>query len=90
MPDLDSYFKIDRTERDSHPLIRLLDAQQNNPKFGTAKVQILRTRAALGFEPARLSLVFFDKQKVIYDYKTEAWDAELNDALLDRKIRCER
>ena len=62
MPDLDSYFKIDRTERDSHPLIRLLDVQHQKPKFGTAKVQILRPRAALGFEPAQLSLVFFNKQ----------------------------
>jgi hypothetical protein len=23
----------------------------------------------------------------MYDYKTEAWDSDLNDALLDRKIR---
>jgi hypothetical protein len=87
MPDLDNYFKIDRTERDSHPLIRLLDVQQRKPEFGTAKVQIIRPRAALGFEPAQLSLQFFNKQDQMYDYRTEAWDAELNDALLDRRIR---
>jgi hypothetical protein len=86
MPDLDSYFKIDKTERDSHPLIRFLDIQQQKPEFGKAKIQIIRRRAALGFEPAQLSLEFFDKQDRMYDYKTEAWDAELNDTLLDRKI----
>jgi hypothetical protein len=87
MHDLDNYFKKDKTERDSHPLIRLLDVQQHKPNFGAAKVQIIRSRAALGFDPAQLSLQFFDKQGRMYDYKTEAWDAELNDALLDRKIR---
>ena len=87
MPDLDSYFKIDKTERNSHPLIRLLDVQQQKPEFGAAKIQIIRPRAALGFDPAQLSLQFFDKQGRMYDYKTEAWDAELNDALLHRKIR---
>jgi hypothetical protein len=87
MPDLDSYFQTDKTERDSHPLIRFLDVQQQKPEFGAAKVQIMRPRAALGFEPAQLSLQFFDKQNRIYGYKTEAWDAELNDALLGRKIR---
>jgi hypothetical protein len=56
MPDLDNYFNIDKTERDSHPLVRLLDNQQQRPEFGTAKVQIIRPRAALGFEPAQLSL----------------------------------
>jgi len=86
MPDLDSYFKTDKTERDSHPLIRLLDVQRGKPEFDTAKVQIIRPRAALGFEPAQLSLQFFNKQGQMYDYKTEAWDAELNDTLLDRKI----
>ena len=86
MPDLDNYFKMDKTERDSHPLVRLLDVQQQKPEFGTARVQIIRSRAALGFEPAQLSLRFFDKRDRMYDYKTEAWDAELNDALLDRKI----
>ena len=87
MPDLDSYFKINTTERDSHPLIRLLDVQHQKPEFGAAKVQIIRPRAALSFEPAQLSLQFFDKQDRMYDYKTEAWDAELNEALLDRRIR---
>ncbi len=86
MPDLDSYFKIDKTERDRLPLIRLLDVQQQKPEFGTAKVEIIRPRAALGFEPAQLSLQFFDKQNQLFDYKTKAWDAELNDALLARKI----
>ncbi len=86
MPDLDSYFKTDKTERDSHPLIRLLDVQRGKPEFDTAKVQIIRPRAALGFEPAQLSLHFFDKQGQMYDYKTESWDAELNDTLLEREI----
>src|SRR5438874_2173776 len=87
MSDLDNYFQIDKRERDSHPLIRFLDAQQGTPRFSAAKVQIIRPRAALGFEPARLSLQFFNQQGQIYDYKTEFWDAELNDALVDRKIR---
>ena len=87
MPDLESYFKIDKAERDSHPLIRLLVARQGEPGFGAAKVQVIRPRTALGFEPARLSLQFFDKQGKVYDYKIESWDAELNDALVDRKIR---
>ena len=87
MPDLDSYFKIDKGERDSHPLIRLLDVHQGRPGFGAAKVQIIRPRAALGFEPARLSLQFFNKQDQLYDYRTELWDAALNDALVDRMIR---
>lgn len=87
MSDLDSYFKIDKRERDSHPLIRLLDRHQGKPEFGTANVQINRPRAALGFEPARLSLLFFNKQGQMYDSKTEFWDADLNDALVDRKIR---
>ncbi|MDZ7616976.1 MAG: hypothetical protein U1E05_08230 [Patescibacteria group bacterium] len=46
MPDLDSYFETDKTERDSHPLIRLLGVQRGRPEFGTAKVQIIRPRAA--------------------------------------------
>ena len=50
MSDLDSYFKIDKRERDSHPLIRLFDVHQGKPEFGKAKVQIIRPRAALGFE----------------------------------------
>jgi len=87
MSDLDSYFKIDEGERDSHPLIRLLDAQQGKPEFGAAKVEIIRPRAALGFEPAQLSLQFFDKHNQICDYKTEFWDAELNEVLVNRKIR---
>jgi hypothetical protein len=87
MPDLDNYFKMDKTERDSHPLIRLLDVQQQKPEFGTARIQIIRPRATLGFQAAQLSLHFFDKNNRMYDYKTEAWDAELNDALLDHKIR---
>ena len=33
-----------------------------------------------------MSLRFFDKQGRVYDHKTESWDAELNDALVDRKI----
>jgi len=86
MSDVDSYFKIDKRERDSHPLIRLLDVQRGEPKFGAAKVQIIRPRVALGFEPAQLSLQFFDKQNQIYDYRTESWDAQLNDALVDRGI----
>ncbi|CAN5660099.1 hypothetical protein BH23PLA1_BH23PLA1_30290 [soil metagenome] len=87
MLDLDSYFGIDKRERDSHPLIRLLDMHRGKPEFGAAKVQIIRPRAALGFEPAQLSLQFFDKQDQMYDYKTEFWGAELNDALVDLEIR---
>lgn len=87
MLDLDNYFEGDKPQRDSHPLIRLLDRQQAKPEFGVAKVEIIRPRAALGFEPARLSLLLFDTQDEMYDYKIEPWDAELNDALVDRKIR---
>jgi hypothetical protein len=87
MSDLDSYFKNDKRERDSHPLIRLLDVHQRKPEFGAAKVQIVRPRAALGFEPAQLTLQLFNRQNQMYDYKTELWDAELNDALVERKIR---
>jgi hypothetical protein len=87
MPDLDSYFKMDKTERDSHPLIRLLEAHQGKSEFGEARVEILRQRVALGFDPAQLSLQFFNKQGKIYEYKTEPWDAELNNALIDHRIR---
>lgn len=87
MPDLDSYFSTNTTERDSHPLIRLLETHQGRSEFGEARVEILRSRAVLGFEPARLSLQFFDKRGDIFDYKTEPWDAELNNALMDRKVR---
>lgn len=87
MPDLDDYFKTDKTERASYPLIRLLVEHQVKSEFGEARVEILRQRAPLGFEPAQLSLQFLDKQGTIYDYKIEPWDAELNNALIDRKIR---
>lgn len=87
MPDLDHYFNTDKTERASYPLIRLLEAHQGKSEFGEARVEILRQRAPLGFEPAQLSLQFLDKQGKIYDYKTEPWDAELNNALIDRQIR---
>ena len=87
MSALDTYFKLDKAERDSHPLIRLLDMHEGKPEFGVAKVEIIRPRAALGFEPARLSLQFLDQQGQMYDYKTEPWDAELNNALVDRQIR---
>ncbi len=87
MSDLDSYFKIDKSKRDSHPLIRLLDMRQGGPEFGEAKVQVVRPRSALGFEPAELSLLFFNKQAKKYDSRTEDWDADLNDALVRRKIR---
>ena len=49
MSDLESYFKIDRRERDSHPLIRLLDVYREMPEFGAARVKVIRPRAALGF-----------------------------------------
>ncbi len=87
MSDLDTYFKLDKSERDSHPLIRVLDVHKGKPEFDAAKVEITRPRASLGFEPAQLSLQFFNKQDQMYDYKTEFWDAELNDALVERKIR---
>jgi hypothetical protein len=87
MSDLDSYFKIDKSERDSHPLIRLLDMHQGKPEFGAAKVKVIRPRSALGFDPAELSLLFFNKQDQMYDRRTEDWDADLNDALVHRKIR---
>lgn len=87
MSDMDSYFKNDTSEHDSYPLIRLLEAQREKQSFGEAKVEIIRPRAPLGFEPAKLSLQFFDKEDKFFDYKTELWDADLNDALVDRKIR---
>jgi hypothetical protein len=87
MSDLESYFGIEASERDSHPLIRLLDQRKGTPEFREAKVQILRPRAALGFEPARLTLQFYGKQMNMYDYKTESWDTGLKDALIDRGIR---
>jgi len=87
MSDLDSYFKGGTLQGESRPLIRLLDVHQEKPEFCEAKVEILRPRAALGFEPARLSLQFFNMEDKMYDYKTEPWDAELNEALLYRKIR---
>jgi len=87
MSDLDSYFKGGTLQGESRPLIRLLDVHQEKPEFCEAKVEILRPRAALGFEPARLSLQFFNMEDKMYDYKTEPWDAELNDAFLCRKIR---
>jgi hypothetical protein len=89
MPDLDSYFKIDddKTERDRHPLIRVLEAHKGKPGFDAAKVQVIRQRAPLGFEPAQLSLLFFDQEGAVYDYKSEPWDAELNEALIKHKIR---
>jgi hypothetical protein len=60
---------------------------QGKPDFGAARAEIIRPRAALGFEPAQLPLQFFDTHDQMYDYKTELWDAELNDALVDCKIR---
>jgi hypothetical protein len=88
MPDFDSYFNTDQTERDSHPLVRLLDAQQKRPEFSGAKVKIVRPRAALGFEPAQTFVQFFNQQGDIYDYKKiEPWDSDLNDSLLDRHVR---
>ncbi len=83
MPDLDKYFKDDNTASASHPLIRLLHAHKENPDFNSAKVEIIRKRAALGFEPAQLSLLFFNKQDKVFDYKTEPWDADLNHALVE-------
>ncbi len=87
MSDLDSYFEIDKEKRESHPLIRLLEEHKKEPAFGEAQIEIIRPRAALGFEPAKLSLQFFDDQGRMSDCKTELWDADLNDALLDRKVR---
>jgi hypothetical protein len=87
MSDLDSYFNIDQSARDSRPLIRLLDMHQGMPEFCAAKVKVIRARSALGFEPAELSLLFFNKQDQMYDSKMEDWDADLNDALVHRKIR---
>jgi hypothetical protein len=62
-------------------------SSKQSVQYGGAKVQIIRPRAALGFEPAQLSLQFFDKCGQMYDYKTELWDAELNEVLIDREIR---
>jgi hypothetical protein len=87
VPDLDEYFKGDTRDFESHPLIRLLRAREVNPEFGSAKIQITRRRAALGFEPAQLSLLFFNKQNAQYDYKTEPWDADLNRAFVNLRIR---
>jgi hypothetical protein len=85
--DMEDFLAADeRHEFESHPLIRLLTARQSKSDFGVARVVILRPRAALGFEPARLTLEFLDKQGNPVDYKTEEWDPGLNGALIRRKI----
>jgi len=87
MSGLNDYFGGEKTADMSYPLIRLLDAQKSRPDFFAAKVEIIRPRASLGFEPAQLSLQFYGSENAIYDYKTEPWDAELNAALVEREIR---
>lgn len=87
MVTLDDYFQGGLSLRDSHPLVRWLDAERLNPEFAVAKVHISRPRSPLGFEPAQLSLQFFDRQDRQVGEKLEAWDAELNEALVVRRIR---
>jgi hypothetical protein len=72
---------------EDHPLIRLLAVRLADAQSGGAQVQILRPRAALGFEPARMTLEFLDKRGEPTDYKTEEWDPGLNGALIRRGIR---
>jgi len=86
--DLENFLKVDKKRGfDEHPLVRLLEAKQSDAQFGGARVQILRPRAALGFEPARLSLEFLDRQGKSLGYNVEEWDPGLNDALIQRGIR---
>jgi hypothetical protein len=85
--ELDKYFKSDKADLARYPLIRLLQTHKGRAEFGSAKVEIHRPRAALGFEPAQLSLLFFDNRNEVYDYKTEPWDADLNNALVQLEIR---
>ena len=87
MSDLDNYFDLDKVKHEKHPLIRLLEIQRGKPDFVAAKLEIIRPRAALGFEPARFSLQFINKQGDLYDYRIEPWDAELNEALIDRDVQ---
>jgi hypothetical protein len=85
---MERFLTVDqKREFEDHPLIRLLTSRQSKSDFGAARVVILRPRAALGFEPARLTLEFLDKQGNPIDYKTEEWDPGLNGALVRRKIR---
>ncbi len=86
--DLESFLTVgQKREFEDHPLIRLLTLRQSKPDFGAARVVILRPRAALGFEPARLTLEFLDNRGSPIDYKTEEWDPGLNGALVRREIR---
>jgi hypothetical protein len=87
MSGLDDYFAKPEASHRSYPLLRLLDSQSTRADFGAAKIEITRLRATLGFEPATMTLHFFDKQNQVYDYKTEPWDPELNALLLERKVR---
>lgn len=86
--DMERFLAVDHErEFEDHPLIRLLTTRQSEPEFGEARVVIVRPRAALGFEPARLTLEFLDKQGSPIEYKTEEWDPDLNGALVRRNIR---
>jgi hypothetical protein len=86
--DLENFLSTEQKRGfEDHPLIRLLASRQSKPDFGGARVVILRPRAALGFEPARLTLEFLDNQGNPIDYKTEEWDPGLNGALVRREIR---
>ncbi|WP_417398223.1 hypothetical protein [Gimesia chilikensis] len=87
MSNLENYFEADESKREWHPLLRLFDTRRQKDEFSVAKVRIDRPRAALGFEPAMISLEFFNKKNELLDYKIEPWDADLNKALVNRSIR---
>lgn len=89
MSNLEQFFTGDKRGYQDHPMMRLYSAQKQRADFGRAVLQIQRPRAALGFQPARMTLNFFNDQGQLYDYKTEEWDPTLNSNLIDAGIRAE-
>jgi hypothetical protein len=85
MSQLQEYFSGGKKVDSDHPLVRLLESRR--AKGDEARLEIRRPRAALGFEPAMMYLHFLNGDGEVEDYKTEQWDPELNQSLIQRHVR---
>jgi len=85
MSKLQEYFSGGKKVDSDHPLVKLLESRRI--KGEEARLEVRRPRAALGFEPAMMSLHFLNEDGGLGDYKAEPWDPELNQSFIQRHVR---
>jgi hypothetical protein len=87
MTEFEAFISGTKGQSDDPPLVRLLRQKKADPDFGDAKLEVRRSRTALGFDPALIYLHFFAEDGRELGYQQELWDDDLNDALLKEHVR---